>query len=216
MNKIGKGLQLVKDACFKKGYDFKTEGGDGINTASRLYINHFEIKLQSNAYDNADLEDMADVILNYSMKELRFVYSDKSITYANNGCYVKDSYRNSKQTLFELLDTAVKGAMISKSKVESIEDRYIAKDFSVDSAFMYGEYYVTPYIIISTLNNILQNEVQHDLLCKFINHYMNKKVEKLNKTDIEECSKYLFTQYFKENNKLLLSEIDGMKVLQGN
>lgn len=216
MNNLRKGLETVKKACHEKGYDFRTEGGDGVNTASRLYINHFQIKLQSNAYDNADLEDMAEVILNYSMAELRFVYSDKSITYANNGCYVKDSYRNSKQSLFELLDTAVKGAMISKSKVESIEDRYISKDFSVDSAFMYGDYYVTPYIIISTLNNILENEVQHDLLCKFINHYMDKKLVKLNKTDIEETSKYLFVQYFKENNKLLLSEIDNMKILQGN
>lgn len=214
MNKYRKSLQAVREQADKKGYRFYTVGGDGVNNCSSLFINSFEIK--TSTYDAEDMDMLAEVIADYDMKTVREVFCDKSITYAANNSYVKDSYRNSKQSLFELLDTAVKGAMISKSKVESIEDCYISKDFSVDSAFLYGEYYVTPYIIISTLNNILQNEVQHDLLCKFINHYMDKKVSKLSKTDIEETSKYLFTQYFKENNKLLLSEIDSMKVLQGN
>ena len=210
MNNYKKSLARVREQAEKKGYRFYTVGGDGVNNCSSLFINSFEIK--TNTYDAEDMEMLAEVIEEYDMPTVREVFCDKSITYTSNE-YVKDSYKNSQYNLLQVLDTCIKGAMISKSKVESIEDAYISKSFSVDSAFLYGEYYVTPYIIIATLNKILENDIQKELLCKFINHYMDKQVNKLSKKDINEVSCYLFKELFLHNNKNLIQEIDNMKIV---
>ena len=138
MNSYKRSLIAVRREAEKKGYRFYTEGGDGVNNVARLYINSFCIN--TSTYDAEDMDMLAEIIAEYDMPTVRRVFCDTSMTFASNE-YVKDSYRNSQYSLLQVLDTCVKGAMVSKNKVESIEDAYISKSFSVDSAFLYGEYY---------------------------------------------------------------------------
>ena len=203
-----KGLETVREEALKKGYRFYTEGGDGVNNVAKVVINSFSIN--TSLYDSEDMDMLADVIANYSMKEVREVFCDASVTDIA-GQYVKDSYKNSRDNLYTILDTAVKGSMISVSKIESIEKAYVSKDFSVDSAFLYGEHYITPYMIIAILNTVIENQVSKELLCRFINHYMDKQINKVSKKQIEEVSKYLFTQYFVNNNTDILKELDNIR-----
>ena len=203
MNNIGKGLQLVEKACNEKGYRFYTVGGDGKNTASSVFINSFEIKVGSNAYDNEDMQMLEDVILNYDMKVLRNVFCDKSMTYTNNGMYVKESYREGRVTLSEVIETAIKGSSYSQNLLESIEDKYISTDFSVNSAFLYKGMYVTPYMAIAILTDILINDIAKEYLKDFYNMYIGIKADKLSKKDYQTISEYLFLQYLQGNNEVI-------------
>ena len=203
-----KSLTAVREEAMKKGYRFYTEGGDGINNVSKVVINSFPIN--TSLYDSEDMDMLADIVSNYSMREVREVFCDASVTDIA-GQYVKDSYKNSRDNLYTILDTAIKGSMISIRKVESLESAYVSKDFSVDSAFLYGEHYITPYMIIAILNTIIENQISKELLCRFINHYMDKNISKVSKKQIEEVSKYLFTQYFVNNNTDILKELDSMR-----
>ena len=208
MNKLTNGLKEVKRACEQKGYTFRVIGGDGVNTASSVFINGFEIKTGSLNYDSEDMGMLAEIIADYDMKTVREVFCDKSMTYANNGMYVKESYRNGKLSLADVVNTAVKGSMYSQSMLESIKADYIKADFSVNSAFLYKGMYITPYMPITLLIDILNNNISKEYLREFMGIYMNKKADKINKADIVNIAEYLFKSYIVDNNISLLNEID--------
>ena len=207
MNKLTNGIKAVQKACEKKGYTFRVIGGDGVNTASSIFINGFEIRTGSYSYDNEDMDMLSEIITDYDMKTIKEVFCDKSMTYANNGMYVKDSYKQGKLSLADVVNTAVKGSMYSQDMLESVKKEYIKQDISVNSAFLYKGMYCTPYMAITILQDILNNNISKQYLLEFMAIYMNKKADKLSKKDVQNISEYLFQEYF-NGNTVLLNEID--------
>lgn len=205
MNNYRKGLERVREQAEKKGYRFYTVGGDGVNNCSSLFINSFEIK--TSTYDAEDMDMLAEVIADYDMKTVREVFCDKSITYASNGMYVKESYKSGKIDLSGLMEQVVNGSKISMGILESIEDKYISTDFSVTSAFKFGNAYITPYMPISILSDLIQNNINKELLNKFMNHYMGIKLDKLNKKVADNIAGFLFKEYM-QGNKSILKELE--------
>lgn len=207
MNKLTNGLNAVKRACENKGYTFRTIGGDGINTASSIFINNFEIKTGSLNYDNEDMNMLAEIIDGHDMSMVKEVFCDKSMTYSNN-CYVKESYRNGKISLADVVRTAIEGSSYSKDTFKSIKENYIKTNFSVTSAFLYKGMYITPYMPITLLVDILNNNISKEYLKEFMSIYMNKKTDKVNKKDVQNIAGYLFKSYIVDNNISLLDEVD--------
>jgi len=205
MNKYRKSLQAVREQAEKKGYRFYTVGGDGVNNCSSLFINSFEIK--TSTYDAEDMDMLAEVIAEYDMKTVREVFCDKSITYASNNSYVKDSYRMGKIDLAGLMERVVEGSKVGMGILESIEDKYISTDFSTTSAFKFGNAYITPYMPISILTDLIQNNINKELLSKFMKNYMNIKLDKLNKKVADNVAGFLFKEYI-QGNKSILKELE--------
>ena len=60
---------------------------------------------------------------------------------------------------------------------------------------------------ISILSDLIQNNINKELLNKFMNHYMGIKLDKLNKKVADNVAGFLFKEYM-QGNKSILKELE--------
>lgn len=127
-----------------------------------------------------------------------------------SGEYVKESYRNSHENLYNLLQNVLKGSMYAQGKFESVFDKRVTHEFkSTESAFLYKGYYVTPCILRSILElawNDCTKESQKQYLQKFYNG---------NKTDFKTIANDCLSDMFNKNDIERLTMLDDLREFKG-
>jgi hypothetical protein len=124
--------------------------------------------------------------------------------------YVKESYRNTKEKLITLLANAMNDCKIAKDKFENVYNARIEHVYSsVESAFLYNDYYyITPCILQSVINSVW-NDCTKENQKEFLNKFYNG-----NKADIKTIANDCLFDMFNNNNierLTMLDEFRGIK-----
>lgn len=125
--------------------------------------------------------------------------------------YVKDSYQHSKNKLITLLANAMKNIAIAQDKFTDVFDKRIKHEFSsVESAFIYKGYYITPVILFVVIKEAWKS-IDKIKQAEFLNKFYNGKSIKIDKI-ANDC----LNNMFNNNNIEMLTMLDELRLVNDN
>lgn len=109
-------------------------------------------------------------------KYLQWVYPTENTLAKIDNEYVKESYKESKLLLKDLITEVFNNSKHACNMLESIDNKYISYDFSVNSAFLYHGYYITPCNMRIAIKEVLES-IKPAYMQQYMQHFYSSKVK---------------------------------------
>lgn len=135
-------------------------------------------------WSNEDFNDLIDHLKTLSKIEnkkakkeyLRWVYPTENTLAKIDNEYVKDSYKESKLLLRDLITGVFNNSKHAACMLESIDNKYISYNFSTHSAFLYEGFYITPCNVRTALKEVLE-AIKPAYMQQYMQHFYQSKVK---------------------------------------
>ena len=212
MNNQKSGILELENILNMYGLEYSMTGKHyPMNITSMEILNR---PLTTTTWDCEDFKMLADALKiciedeGMTTKELRQYIEEFNMSPCDiSGEYVKESYRNSHASLYDLLQKVLKGCMYAPEKFESVLDKRASHEFkSTESAFLYKGYYITPCILRSVIE-YAWNDCEKESQRKYLEKYYNGK-----KQNIVTIASDCLSDMFNKNDIERLTMLDDLRV----
>lgn len=177
----------------------KLEDNFNINELKQIAENVHEIYMR--AYACVQKADACCII----EKRIAEIQQYMHVCGLNSKEYVKDSYKNSKDNLLHLLAIAMNDCKLAQNKFDDTYNTRINHDFSsVESAFLYKGYYITPYILQAVIEQTWKSCTKAQQ-----NAYLQKYYAE--KVNIKTIANDMLSDMFNNNNVERLTYMDDLR-----